>query len=45
MLAPTQTFASLAAPPEDAARAEPRALPACRLHARVRQRSLALLMR
>jgi len=37
MLAPTQTYGSLAAPPEGAAHTEPRAVPACRLHARVRQ--------
>jgi hypothetical protein len=35
MLAPAQIIASLAAPPEGAARAEPGAYPACRLHARV----------
>jgi hypothetical protein len=36
--APAQTDASLAAPSEGAARAEPRAHPARRLHARVRRR-------
>ena len=38
MRAPTQTYASLAAPPKCATRAEPRAFPARRLHARVRRR-------
>jgi len=35
MLAPAQTYASLAAPPEGAARTELRTRLACRLHARV----------
>jgi hypothetical protein len=39
MLAPAQTYASLAALAEGAARAELRAPPACRLHARVRQQA------
>jgi hypothetical protein len=38
MPAPAQTYVSLAASSEGAARAEPRAHPACRLHARVRWR-------
>jgi hypothetical protein len=37
MVAPAQTYVSLAAPPEGAARAAPRATPARRLHARVRR--------
>jgi len=36
MVAPAQTYDSLAALTEGAAREEPRAPPACRLHARVR---------
>ena len=41
-LAPAQTYASLATLPEGAARAAPRAPPACRLHARVRRRGSRL---